>query len=585
MKIFGRLLLLLFPFWWLVLLAILVGSLTIVSNMGLLSLAAYLIAASAFAPLLAALMLPIYGVRLFGVSRAVARYIERLVSHDVTFRLLARLRTSVYHRLEAIAPAYSLLERSGDVLSRLVSDVEELQNVYLNLLAPLVIWLIIMILTYSLFAIFSVTLARVAVAFLLLTGLGIPLLAAFLARGSGKCRLETRAALKSQVVDDVQGVRDILACSATNAQLKKLVQLDERLGQLQRRMAQVTGMQLALNDGTANLALWIILVLAIPLVSAHAIGGVYLAFLALLILASFESVTPLAQAFQFLGHAYGAGARLFQVIDMQPSVRESSTPLTVTSADSSSIQTLEFSRVSFSYNQRENEMVHDISFRLEPGKRIALVGPSGAGKSTIIRLALRFYDCAHGTILRDGQDIRDYAVDDVRQVYSVVMQDTYLFNDTIRNNLLLARSKATEVELERVIEQAGLTEYIRHLPNGLETWVGEQGLKLSAGERQRLAIARALLKDAPILLLDEATAHLDPLTEREVLDALDVLMQGRTTLLVTHRLVAMERMDEILVLDAGRIVERGTHEQLLRENGMYKQLFDVQNDFLSCDYL
>ena len=225
--------------------------------------------------------------------------------------------------------------------------------------------------------------------------------------------------------------------------------------------------------------------------------------------------------------------------------------------------------------------MQDISFCSNAGKRIALVGPSGAGKSTIIRLALRFWDCTHGTILLDGQDIRQYALDDVRKMYSVVAQDTYLFNDTIRGNLLLARPKVSDDELEQVIEQVGLADYVHSLPSRLDTLVGQQGVRLSGGERQRLAIARALLKDAPILLLDEATAHLDPLTEREVLDTLDVLMRNRTALIVTHRLVAMERMDEIIVLDGGRIVERGTHSQLVRANGMYKQLFDVQNDFLS----
>ncbi len=577
MKIFRRLFLLLLPFWWLLLLAIVLGSLTIVSNMGLLSLAAYLIAASALAPLLVTLMLPIYGVRLFGVLRAATRYTERLISHDVTFRLLAQLRITVYDRLDAIAPSFFLLDRSGDVLSRLVSDVDELQNVSLNLLAPFVTWLIIVVVAGSLFAIFSPILASTTVAFLVFAGLGIPLLTGLLTRRVGKQTVETRATLKAQIVDDVQGVRDILACSASEIQLKKLMYLDKVLGGIHQQMAQVTGMQLALNDAVANLALWTILVLAIPLVSEHTIGGIYLAFLALLVLASFESVIPLAQALQFLGHAHAAGERLFAAIDRQPSVLSPRAPL----AFPPTSHTLTFDRVQFSYGSDEGDVLQDVSFCLNVGKRIALVGPSGAGKSTVIRLALRFWDCTHGTILLDGEDIRQYALDDVRKMYSVVAQDTYLFNDSIRGNLLLACPQASDDKLEQIIERVGLTDYVHGLPNKLDTLVGEQGVKLSGGERQRLAIARALLKDAPILLLDEATAHLDPLTEREVLDSLDVLIRNRTTLIVTHRLVAMERMDEILVLDGGCIVERGTHSQLVQANGMYKQLFDVQNDFLS----
>ena len=201
---------------------------------------------------------------------------------------------------------------------------------------------------------------------------------------------------------------------------------------------------------------------------------------------------------------------------------------------------------------------------------------SGAGKSTLVNLALRFWDPDRGTIRLNGHDIRQYALGDLRSLIGVVSQDTYLFNDTMRGNLLLARPEASNSEIEQALEQAQLTGFIQQLPKGLATWVGEQGLRLSGGERQRLAIARALLKDAPLLVLDEATANLDPMTEHTLLDALDMLMQGRTTLVITHRLVRMERMDEILVLDEGSIRERGTHEQLLRSGGLYQQMVQLQ---------
>ncbi len=239
---------------------------------------------------------------------------------------------------------------------------------------------------------------------------------------------------------------------------------------------------------------------------------------------------------------------------------------------------LEFDDVHFAYHPDEGEAVEGVSFTIQAGRRVAIVGPSGSGKSTLLRLALRFWDPIHGTIHLDGQDIRQYALGDLRKVMSVVDQDIYLFNGTLRDNLLLARSNASKSELEQVLEQAQLTEYVRNLPQGLATWVGEQGLRLSGGERQRLAIARALLKNAPLLILDEVTANLDPLTERAVLD---VLMGAETTLMITHRLIAMEHMDEIVVLDAGRIRERGTHVQLLETNGLYRQLFDVQNGMLN----
>ena len=240
----------------------------------------------------------------------------------------------------------------------------------------------------------------------------------------------------------------------------------------------------------------------------------------------------------------------------------------------------DLAQVHFAYPTSAGEVLDGITLRMHPGSRTAVVGPSGSGKTTVARLALRFWDPTHGTIRLDGQDIRRYGLSDLRSLIGVVAQDTYLFNGTIRGNLLLARPGASDTEIQQALEQAQLAGFIEQLPDGLETWIGEQGLRLSGGERQRLAIARVLLKDAPLLILDEATANLDPLTEQAVLDALDVLMQRRTTLMMTHRLVAMERMDEILVLDRGRIRERGTHDQLLMKDSFYRRMFEVQNGML-----
>ncbi len=580
MKTFMRLLAQLSPLRWWIALAILSGCVMIASNMLLLGMAAYLIAAAALGPLLVMLTLPIYIVQVMSVLRSCSRYAERLVSHNVTFRLLARLRVWLYSRLRPLAPALLLSYRSGDVLTRLVADIEELQNVYLRAVSPLIVALVIGLLSFYIFSIFSPVLAWVALAFLIAAGLGIPFLTSMLARGIGRQQLAARAELNAQIVDGIQGVQDLLACGRAGDQRQKLLALDKKLAQLQRRMAFISALEQALNDLMSNLALLTLLVLAIPLVAAKAINGVYLGFLALIILASFEAVLPLGQAFQFLGTSLAAAERLFTVADTPAMVTEPAVPLAVPE-HSQHAHTLEFSSVSFAYPSGEGNAVSDVSFSLAPGRRIALVGPSGSGKSTLVKLALRFWDPTAGTICLDEQDIRRYALDDLRALISVVDQDTYLFNDTIRGNLLLARPGASESELERVLEQVQLTALVRRLPKGLATWVGEQGLRLSGGERQRIAIARALLKDAPLLILDEPTANLDPLTERSVLDALDVLMQGRSALLITHRLIAMERMDEILVLDRGRVCERGTHEQLLAQGGFYRQMVDLQNDFIA----
>jgi ATP-binding cassette, subfamily C, bacterial CydC len=578
MKVFLHLLTFLRPFWWQVSLAIILGSATVASNIGLLGMAAYLIAAAALAPLLVLLMLPIYIVRFMSVTRAASRYCERVMSHNVTFRLLAQLRTRIYSRLEPLAPARLLMYRSGDVLTRLVADVEELQNIYLRVVSPFIVAIVIAILTFGLFSIFSPVLAWTALAFLVVTGLGVPPLAGMLARGLGKRQLTLRAELNAQMVDGIQGVQDILACGRADEQQRKICELDHSLAQVQRQLAFIAGLQQALTDLLMNLALWTLLVLAIPLVVTKAINGVYLATLTLLILASFEAIQPLGQAFQSLGHSLAAGERVFEVIDAVPQVSDCATPLPLASAQGPDTSLLEFDQVHFTY--ADDEVLHGISFTLRPGSRVAIVGPSGSGKTTIARLVPRFWDTTRGTIRVDGQDIRRYALNDLRNYMSVVAQDTYLFNSTIRSNLLLANVNASDSEIEQALEQAQLSEFIAQLPRGLGTWIGEQGLRLSGGERQRLAIARALLKNAPLLILDEVTANLDPLTEQALLNTLATLMQGRATLMITHRLVAMEQMDETLVLDAGRISQRGTHAQLLQEDGLYRQMFEIQNAML-----
>ena len=581
MKTFLRLLTFLASSRWRVVLAIFLGCAMIASNMILLGMAAYLIAAAALGPLLISLTLPIYIVRFMSVARAGSRYAERVVSHNVTFRLLARLRVWAYNRLEPLAPSHLLTYRSGDVLTRLVSDVEELQNVYLRIVAPIFVAVAIVLLTFGLFTIFSPILAWVALAFLVSTGIGVSLLAVALSRGSGKQQLTVRSELNMQVVDGIQGIQDLLAFGQAKDQQRKLANLDSMLGRIQRRMAYISGLQLALNDGLMNLALCALLILSIPLVTSGAISGVYLGFLALVILASFEAIQPLTQAFQFLGHSLAAGERVFKLADTTPLITEPTTPLRSVEMRSSAGSMLEFEHVHFAYQPDEREVLSEINFSIAPGNRVAIVGPSGSGKSTLVRLALRFWDSTSGTVLLNGHDVRKYALADLRNLIGVVAQDTYLFNDTIRGNLLLARPEASDSEIKHALEQAQLTNFVDQLPQGLQTWVGEHGLRLSGGERQRLAIARALLKNAPLLMLDEATANLDPVTEAALLEALTELMLGRTTLMITHRLTALEQMDTILVLDRGKIREQGTHDQLMQAEGPYRQMFDLQNGELS----
>ena len=575
MKIFLQLVGFLKPHSPRVMLAVLLGVATVASNIGLLATAAYVISASALVAFLGSLVIPIYLVRLFGVSRAGARYAERLVSHDLTFKLLADFRSWFYTRLEPLAPARLLRYRTGDLLSRIVGDVEELQNVYLRVVAPVAVASVTSLLTFALLYSFGPPLAFASLGFMLAAGIGVPLLARRMARGLGRKQLELRGELNARIVDCVQGAQDLLAFGGARDHERAIATLNRRLGRLQGRMAFITGLQDAVGDLLMNLAMLSVLVLAIPLVSGGEVRGVYLAFLVLVVLGSFEAVQPLGTAFQFLGRSVGAGERLFEIVDAEPEVKDPETPLPVPQDHK-----LELDGVGFRYRDGDRFALEGVSLVLERGKRVAIVGPSGAGKSTLAGLVLRFWDPTEGKISIGDRDVRGYAQDDVRALIGVVSQDTHVFNDTLRANLLLARPEATDDDLRNVLARAQLDELVEHLPRGLGSPLGEQGLKLSGGERQRLSVARALLKNTPLLVLDEPTANLDPATERELLDAVYRSMQDRATLVITHRLVRMEEMDEIVVLDAGKVVERGTHGELESRRGMYRRMLDVQREHL-----
>jgi thiol reductant ABC exporter CydC subunit len=576
MRTAWRLLRLAAPFARRMVLATFLGFATMASGIGLMTTAAYLIARAALGPSISELQVAIVGVRFFGIARGVGRYLERYVSHDVTFRLLARLRTWFYARLEPLAPARLMAFRSGDLLARIVADVETLENFYLRVLAPPAVALLSAVLVVVLLGSFDARLAVTLLAFLLLAGACLPLFMRSLGRRAGERLVRARADLNARLVDGIQGVAELLAFGAGRRHLASVQGASQELGRLQGRMARLGGFQGALTGLLMNLATLAVVALAIPLVRAGRVDGVYLALLAVAVISSFEAVLPLPQAFQYLDHSLEAARRLFEIVDAEPVAVDPPRPAPVPAQ-----LDLRFEGLRVAYEPGGPRALDGIDLALPQGGRLAVVGPSGAGKSTLIHVLLRFWDYEQGHITLGGRELREYRQDDLRRLIAVVSQQTHLFNATVRENLLLARPDASEAEIRRAAAQAGVDDLVAGLPDGYDTWIGEQGLRLSGGERQRLAIARAILKDAPILLLDEPTANLDPLTERRVLAELQALMAGRTTLLVTHRLAGLEVMDEILVLRQGRVAERGGHQDLLQRGGFYRRMWDLQHQVLS----
>jgi thiol reductant ABC exporter CydC subunit len=531
---------------WLVLAALLAAA-TSASGVALVGSASALISRSELVTTTATLGVAITFVRLFAAVRATARYGERYVGHLGTFRITTRVRTWVFDSIAPLGPAVLDDRRRGDVLSRLADDVDELQDFYLRVAVPplaagataALAVIALGVLHWSAGLLLALTLAIV--------GLLVPVLARRAGRAAASHVITDRAAVRAELAEQLAGIDELCVAGATDGLVERVAALDQRLVDDQTRLDGVRGAITAtiglLGLGSAAAAL----ALGASLVERGRLDGVVLAVLPLVALTAVEAVAPVTLAAEHLGRTRSAAARVFAITDQSPSVQDPSHPVCL-SGGSLTVRDL-----TFRYSPDGPVVLDGVDLELPAGTVAVLTGPSGSGKSTIADLLVRFRDYRDGSIRLGGADLHDVSVAAVRDRVALVAQRDHLFDTTVRDNLLLADPDASESRLLEVLDATGLTQLVRTLPNGLGERVGEDGRRLSGGERQRLLVARALLRNADVLVLDEATAHLDPPSERELLERVLADRAGRTTLIVTHHREQLVPVDVVLTLQDGRI--------------------------------
>ena len=522
----------------------------VLSNVGLLALSGWFIAAMALSGLGRApveYFAPAAAIRGLAILRTSGRYGERLVSHDATLRLLAGLRVWLYARLEPLAPARLQFLRGGDLLSRVRADVDSLDDFYLRVLAPTLAALLACAALVAVLAVFSVSGEVILAAGLLAAGVKLPLAAHWAGRRAGGRAVAARAELRARLADFVQGLSEVLLARAEHRQVAAAMAVGGVLIGQQRRQAWIGSIAGAAGGLVSRLALWGALVVAIPLVGTGGLSGPELAMVALFVVASFEAVAPLPAAWMSLGESLGAALRVFAIVDAAPAIVEPAEGARAPAGFAIYIRDLRLR-----YAEEAPWVLDGITLDVPEGSALGIVGPSGAGKTSLFGALLRFWDF-EGDILIGGVGLRALQGDTVRQLFGVVSQQTHLFNRSVRDNLLLARPGASDDELMDALHAAHLSADIARLPDGLDTLAGENGARFSGGQARRLAIARAVLKDAPILLLDEPTEGLDAASEAAVLDGLATLMHGRTTLLITHRPSVLRKVGRVATIEQGRL--------------------------------
>ncbi|RFC69898.1 thiol reductant ABC exporter subunit CydD [Streptomyces sp. AcE210] len=550
-------------------LAVLLGSLAFGCAVALLSTSGWLISRASEMPPVLYLLMAVTSVRAFGIGRSVFRYAERLVSHHAVLKALGGVRTAVYRRLEQLAPAALPVYHRGDLLARLVSDVDAVQDHHLRWRLPAAVAVVVSLGASATLGVFLPAAGAVLAVGLLLAGAVVPALASRISGRVERQQSPARGELASRVVDTFTGTAELIVAGALPARLARVRAADLRLTALAARSAATAALSAGLISLITGLTVTGSAALGIQGVAGGALPGVCLAVVVLTPLAAFEAVAGMSTAVQFRERAHAARARLDEVLAAPEPVAEPALPVALPSEPA----TLTVRGLTARWPDAQRDALRGIDLDLAPGRRVAVVGPSGSGKTTLALVLLRFLDQTSGAVTvsagPEAVDTRALASDDVRRVIGLCAQDAHVFDSSLRENLRLARPGAEESDLRAVLARARLLNWVDSLPAGLDTMVGEHGARLSGGQRQRLALARALLADFPVLIMDEPAEHLDLPTADALTADLLAVTEGRTALLITHRLAGLHKasVDEILVLDHGRIAERGSWPELIDRQG------------------